>query len=570
PPPPPGGVLGSVASVSDPPGAGVGAAAQGFSGGGGAGWDFSTRKPRKERPPASPSRSRNREPPKERRARRTPPKRRSRTRTPPRRRSRSRSRRDRGRDDRRRDRSRSRSKPKRDADGGAGTSQPAEEWKDDGGEIDPIEKRQDPQDKEYHTFEELKVKYEGKLSAEEAEKRWREEMKPWIVVRRMEQAQALQKERENRKQDSNRRNRSPSRRRSVKRSSRSREGSRVGAKEAAAEWKDDGGDIKADEIRTHPEDKECYTFASLKEKFPEQKPEELEALWREKMKPPLAVEELGRAVAEEWKDDGAPVDPVEKRQDPSGGSFCTFSELGAKSGEKAPEELEAMWRLRKPESVVTREQASKKAEPLEPRKGSRSRSRRKSEKPQDRRRSRSRSRRSRRRGNRSRSRRRSRSRGSRTRATGVTAPVQQPRPSAADWKDDNGTIKPDEKRVHPEDRQCYSFAELKAKFGETVAQEELERFWRAEMKPEWVAQELEYKKAVDWKDDGADISTEESRQHPEDKQSYNFEQLKAKDGQSSEDLEAANKSSAPGVAAEPAESSFAVEATPVAMLSKVE
>merc|ERR1712224_658239 len=39
----------------------------------------------------------------------------------------------------------------------------AAEWKHNGEAIDPEEKRQNPEDKEYYTFEELKKKYKGEF-----------------------------------------------------------------------------------------------------------------------------------------------------------------------------------------------------------------------------------------------------------------------------------------------------------------------------------------------------------------------------------------------------------------------
>merc|ERR1711904_606465 len=58
----------------------------------------------------------------------------------------------------------------------------AAEWKDNGEAIDPEEKRQNPEDKEYYTFEEIKKKYKGEFDDKECETFWRKECRPeWVV-----------------------------------------------------------------------------------------------------------------------------------------------------------------------------------------------------------------------------------------------------------------------------------------------------------------------------------------------------------------------------------------------------
>merc|ERR1711920_576165 len=70
---------------------------------------------------------------------------------------------------------------------------------------------------------------------------------------------------------------------------------------------------------------------------------------------------------------------------------------------------------------------------------------------------------------------------------------------AADWKDDGGPIDPEEKRRDPSDKEFYTFEAVKKKYGIEFKPEELEKYWRKDMKPEWVIEEeKKYKEAMEW------------------------------------------------------------------------
>merc|ERR1719420_2563108 len=58
---------------------------------------------------------------------------------------------------------------------------PTNEWKDSKDPIDPNEQRFCPEDKDWHTFEEIKKKFEKEYKPDEIETYWRRECKPeWV------------------------------------------------------------------------------------------------------------------------------------------------------------------------------------------------------------------------------------------------------------------------------------------------------------------------------------------------------------------------------------------------------
>merc|ERR1712096_161269 len=63
-----------------------------------------------------------------------------------------------------------------------------------------------------------------------------------------------------------------------------------------------------------------------------------------------------------------------------------------------------------------------------------------------------------------------------------------------EWKDDQ-PIDPNEKRRNPEDKEYYTFEETKSKYAKEFKDEEIESFWRKDMKPEWLVKEEEDRKA---------------------------------------------------------------------------
>merc|ERR1712032_1498802 len=107
----------------------------------------------------------------------------------------------------------------------------------------------------------------------------------------------------------------------------------------------------------------------------------------------------------------------------------------------------------------------------------------------------------------------------------------------------------DEKRRDPADKVYYTFDEAKKKYAKEFKPEEVEAFWRKDMRPEWVIREdQKYKEAMEWerakpkeeqewyqkwlrrqenkpvppsnewKDDKGPIDLTEERRNPEDKE----------------------------------------------------
>merc|ERR1712185_874019 len=66
----------------------------------------------------------------------------------------------------------------------------------------------------------------------------------------------------------------------------------------------------------------------------------------------------------------------------------------------------------------------------------------------------------------------------------------KPKIWTTEWKDD-APIDPNEKRRNPEDKEWYNFDEMKAKYVKDFNDEEIEKYWRREMKPEWLVKEEE-------------------------------------------------------------------------------
>ncbi|CAE6933955.1 unnamed protein product [Symbiodinium sp. CCMP2592] len=160
----------------------------------------------------------------------------------------------------------------------------------------------------------MQAKYGEKMSAEEAEKYWREKMKPWIVIQRQKKAEPAEGKRSRDRGRSGSRQKSRDRRSRGKRESRSRRSPEAKSAEklsqaakAAEEWKDDGGEIRASETRQYPEDQEFYSFEALKTKLSEKPLQEVEDLWRSRMKPQWVLHEQERAAAVAWKDDGGDI-----------------------------------------------------------------------------------------------------------------------------------------------------------------------------------------------------------------------------------------------------------------------
>merc|ERR1719329_1430707 len=156
----------------------------------------------------------------------------------------------------------------------------AADWKDDGGPIDPEEKRRNPDDKEHYSFAEIKQKYASRFKPEEVEAFWRKEMKPlWVVEEEGRFKEALDWERAKPKEEQE----------WYQKWLRRQENKIVNW---AADWKDDGGPIDMEEERQDPTDKEWYTFDKLKVKYAKAyKPEELETFWRRECKPGWVVEQ---------------------------------------------------------------------------------------------------------------------------------------------------------------------------------------------------------------------------------------------------------------------------------------
>ncbi|CAE7811901.1 unnamed protein product [Symbiodinium sp. CCMP2456] len=77
------------------------------------------------------------------------------------------------------------------------------------------------------------------------------------------------------------------------------------------------------------------SFEELKAKNPDTSPEELEKLWREKMRPEWVVHELQYIKAEGWKDEGEDVNAEELRQHPADEEYYTFEQLKEKVGGQA-------------------------------------------------------------------------------------------------------------------------------------------------------------------------------------------------------------------------------------------
>merc|ERR1719311_1829438 len=62
------------------------------------------------------------------------------------------------------------------------------------------------------------------------------------------------------------------------------------------------------------------------------------------------------------------------------------------------------------------------------------------------------------------------------------------------WQDDGEAIDPNEKRRDPHDGEYLTFAEIGARYAKDFKEEEIESYWRTEMKPEWVVKEEEDRK----------------------------------------------------------------------------
>merc|ERR1712025_50304 len=69
---------------------------------------------------------------------------------------------------------------------------------------------------------------------------------------------------------------------------------------------------------------------------------------------------------------------------------------------------------------------------------------------------------------------------------------------AAEWKDDGSPIDPEEKRQNPEDKEYYTYEEVKKKYAKEYKPDELESFWRKNCRPQWVVDEE--KKYKDWQE----------------------------------------------------------------------
>merc|ERR1719329_1567567 len=167
----------------------------------------------------------------------------------------------------------------------------AADWKDDGGPIDPEEKRRNPDDKEHYSFAEIKQKYASRFKPEEVEAFWRKEMKPlWVVEEEGRFKEALDWERAKPKEEQE----------WYQKWLRRQENKIVNW---AADWKDDGGPIDMEEKRRDGADKEFYTYEEAKKKYVSKfKPEELESFWRKEMKPRWVAEEEGRyKEAMDWE-----------------------------------------------------------------------------------------------------------------------------------------------------------------------------------------------------------------------------------------------------------------------------
>jgi len=350
------------------------------------------------------------------------------------------------------------------------------DWKDDGGPIDPEEKRQSSEDKEYYTYEEVKKKYAKTFKPEEVERFWRKEMRPqWVVEEEVKYKEALEWERAKPKEEQE----------WYQKWLRRQENKIVNW---AADWKDDGGPIDPQEMRIDSADKEYYTFEQVKKKYASEfKPEEVESYWRKAMKPQWVVEEEAKykeamewerqkpkeeqewyqkwlrrqenrpmAPTSEWKDDKGPIDPNEERQNQEDKEWYTFEKIKEKYGkEYKPEELESYWRREcKPYWVVEQEDAHKnweeqeKAKPKEEQEWYQKWLRR-----------------------------------------------QENRPGAwANWKEpEDAPIDENEQRQDPNDKEWRTYAEVKKKYVTEYKPEEIETYWRKEMKPEWRIKEEEDK-----------------------------------------------------------------------------
>lgn len=157
---------------------------------------------------------------------------------------------------------------------------PTNEWKDDKEPIDPEEQRQNPDDKEWYTFESIKKKYTKQYKPEELEAFWRKECKPaWVV----EQEESYKKWDEAEKAK-------PKEEQEWYQKWLRRQENRPGAWANYKEPEDQA--IDENESRQDPADKEWRNFAGTKEKYAKEfKPEEIEAYWRKEMKPEWKVKE---------------------------------------------------------------------------------------------------------------------------------------------------------------------------------------------------------------------------------------------------------------------------------------